>query len=79
MLKAETFDLVLCDLVMPGRSGHEVISVLNKIEKKPKIGLMTGWGEQLPLEGKDKLDVDFIIRKPFNITDLVEHINELFV
>ena len=76
----EVFDLVLCDLVMPEVSGHEVVSVVNRMEQKPKIGVMTGWSEDVDLtkDGKVKLNVDFIIKKPFKFPDLARHVNALF-
>lgn len=65
VLKTESFDLVLCDLVMPGVSGHKVVEVLNMLEKKPKIGVMTGWSEKVMTEGVGELNVDFIIKKSY--------------
>ncbi len=75
MLNTEAFDLLLCDLVMPGMSGHEVVAALSRIEKRPRIGVMTGWSEKIETEDKDELNVDFIIRKPFKFPELIDHIN----
>ncbi|MBT6563346.1 MAG: PAS domain S-box protein [Candidatus Scalindua sp.] len=75
----EEFDLVLCDLAMPEVFGYEVIKVINKLEKRPKTGLITGWNEGFkPSEAKE-FEVDFIARKPFNFPELSKHIMELFV
>jgi FixJ family two-component response regulator len=70
----------MCDLLMPEVSGHEVVSVVNRMEQKPKIGVMTGWSEDVDLtkDGKVKLNVDFIIKKPFKFPDLARHVNALF-
>ncbi|MCP4269336.1 MAG: PAS domain S-box protein, partial [Candidatus Brocadiaceae bacterium] len=78
LIKMEAFDIVLCDLVMPDISGYEVIEVMNRIEKRPKIGLMTGWSERIETEDHNDLNVDFIIKKPFKLAELTKHINELF-
>lgn len=48
---------------------------MSRIEKRPKIGVMTGWSEKIETEDKDELNVDFIIRKPFEFSELTEHIN----
>ncbi len=78
MLKAETFDVVLTDITMPDVSGYEVIAVLKRLEKRPKIGLMTGWSEDIETKDKNELDVDFILRKPFNFSELSKYMNEAF-
>jgi len=78
VLKTENFDLVLCDIVMPGISGYEVAAVLNSQEKKPKIGMMTGWSEEIKAKKGNGLNVDFIIIKPFELSELVGHINDAF-
>ncbi len=76
IVRSESFDLVLCDLAMPDISGYDIIEVLNKLEKRPKIGIITGWGEELNLK-KEGMDVDFIARKPFIFSELTKQINDL--
>ncbi len=75
----EKFDLVLCDMAMPHVSGYDVIKVLNRLEKTPKIGIITGWdGEPIPNGDKD-INIDFVLKKPFDFNMLTKHINELFL
>ena len=75
--KRKSFDLVLCDLVMPDVSGYDVIKALNKLDRRPKIGIITGWNENLkPIE--EGMKVDFVVRKPFDFSELANHINEAF-
>ncbi|MBT6564522.1 MAG: response regulator [Candidatus Scalindua sp.] len=73
----EKYDLVLCDLLMPKIHGYEVIKAIMKLDKIPKIGIMTGWNEKLKPIGED-FKVDFILKKPFKHAELAKHINELF-
>ena len=73
----EEYDLVLCDLLMPKIHGYEVIKAIKKLDKIPKIGIMTGWNEKLKPIGED-FKVDFILKKPFKHAELAKHINELF-
>ncbi len=76
VVNAEHFDLVLCDLAMPDVSGYNVIEVLNKLEKRPRIGIITGWGEKLkPIE--EGMGVDFVVKKPFDFSELRKQINDL--
>ena len=78
IIKAEEFDLVLCDLSMPNVFGYDVIKVLNELEKRPKIGIITGWGENLKTIDGECMKVEFIVRKPFNFSELTKHINVAF-
>ena len=78
VLETETFDLVLCDIIMPGISGYDVVAVLNSQEKKPKIGMMTGWSEKIKAKEGKGLNIDFIIKKPFELSVLADHINDAF-
>ncbi len=73
----EAFDLVLCDLAMPEVTGHDVIRALNKLEKRPKIGIITGWNEKLTLE-EGESGPDFIVKKPFKLLELAKQINDVF-
>ena len=75
--KRERFDLVLCDMAMPKISGQEVIRALNELSNRPKIGIITGWDNDLKLTENEDLTVDFIIKKPFNFTELTRHLNNI--
>jgi PAS domain S-box-containing protein len=77
ILKSEEFDLVLCDLVMPDLTGHDVIEVMDKLERRPKIGLITGWDEKIETKDTEELKVDFIIKKPFEFSTLTRFINDI--
>ncbi|MCP4254224.1 MAG: PAS domain S-box protein [Candidatus Scalindua sp.] len=75
----ERFDLVLCDMAMPQVSGYDVVKALNMLDKIPKIGIITGWdGKPVPIEDKD-INIDFILKKPFDFKVLMKHINALFI
>ena len=47
LLKNEEFDLMLCNYVMPKVSGHDVVKSLDALKKRPKVGIITGWGERV--------------------------------
>ncbi len=78
ILKTETFDMVLTDIVMPEMSGYELISELNKLVKRPVIGVITGWSEDFETKEKNELKVDFILQKPFKLSVLSKYMNEAF-
>ena len=76
LLKRKSFDLVLCDLVMSDVSGYDIIKALNKLDRSPKIGIITGWNERLkPME--EGMNVDFVLRKPFDFSELSRKINDV--
>ena len=77
LIKGENFDFVLCDLGMPNVYGYDVIKALNKLERRPKVGIMTGWGEKLKPMDDEEFKVDFIIKKPFDLSELSKHINDV--
>ncbi|MDP6923748.1 MAG: PAS domain S-box protein [Candidatus Scalindua sp.] len=57
--------------------GHDVIKNVNKLKEKPKIGIITGWGEELKPMNYDNYKADFIINKPFDFEKLTKLINEV--
>ena len=73
------YDLVLCDMVMPEVYGYDVIKALNEMERIPKIGVITGWGEQLKLMEDEAFKVDFLLKKPFDFSEMLLLINNLFI
>ncbi len=78
LTKAADYDLVLCDIAMPEVFGYDVIKALNKLDKRPKIGIITGWGKELKPIDDEGLKVDFIIKKPFDFSRLAKHVNDVF-
>lgn len=75
LMEKEEFDLVLSDYVMPNGSGYDVAMFLNTLEKRPKIGLITGWGKLIGDNEKEKMKVSFVIRKPFDFSELIKQVN----
>ncbi len=55
-----------------------VVKALNRLKKRPKIGVISGWNEEFaPVAGKES-KVDFYLKKPFKHSVLVKYINEAF-
>jgi CheY-like chemotaxis protein len=70
------FDLVVCDLKMPGRDGIEVLEVLRR--ERPELAkrflLMTGNLADAEMKGMQQLDGIAVVRKPFTLARLAEAI-----
>ena len=77
LLETEYFDLVLSDLVMPEVSGYDIINAVRKLEKKPKVGIITGWENTFGTERKKALNADFIVKKPIDFAELTFCINNV--
>jgi hypothetical protein len=48
------------------------------MKKKTKVGMITGWDYSMEDAEKDGLQVDFIARKPFDLSVLRRNINDLW-
>jgi signal transduction histidine kinase len=73
----EPFDLVLCDIGMPKRSGLEVCQVLRESGFRGKIVLMTGWDPEVLRADERASESDMLLKKPFQGTDLIRVIDTL--
>ncbi len=78
LLENEEFDLVLSDYVMAKESGYNVAIFLDTLEKRPKLGIITGSSELINTKEREEMKVSFVIRKPFDFLDLTKHINDVF-
>jgi GAF domain-containing protein/CheY-like chemotaxis protein/nitrogen-specific signal transduction histidine kinase len=77
LLKKKHFDLVITDLGIPGMSGWEVADQIKEIDPSTPVVLSTGWGVKFdPVKMKDK-NVDRVMKKPFNLEQVLEVISDL--
>ena len=53
---------------MPGMSEKDVIKSLTSLSNRPKVRLITGWRHKIEDAEKDGLEIDFIVKKPFNLS-----------
>lgn len=70
IFKEKEFDLVFTDLGMPVMSGWQVAEGVKGINRKVPVALITGWNVNLKESEMRKGGVDFIIRKPFEISQV---------
>lgn len=75
--KQEGFDLVFTDLRMPGMSGWEIARAIKEHSPATPVVMVTGWDTDLsPAELAGK-GVDRVLKKPFDITDVLALVTEL--
>ena len=78
-IKEEAFDLVLLDLILPGKSGFEVMEEVNKdpTTKKPPILIISNLGQASDIEkGKELGAVGYLVKANTSITNLVNQAKE---
>jgi DNA-binding response OmpR family regulator len=76
MIEREHVDLVLLDVMMPGKSGWEVAAVLRKRPEAPFVFMSAKVGVDDQLRGLELGALDYVT-KPFNPVDLVARLEEL--
>ncbi|NRA32948.1 MAG: response regulator [Polyangiaceae bacterium] len=68
----DSIDLLLSDVVMPGRNGPELVAELRRSLPNLKVLFMTGYAADLEIDG----DIS-IVNKPFNLPVLLGQIREV--
>ncbi len=72
----EPFDVIILDILMPGRDGFSVLEELRKTKDTPVI-MLTAKGEAQDLKRGEELGASDYILKPFSPKDVVLKIKEL--
>ncbi len=72
MFRSTPFDLVFTDLGMPGISGWDVAREIKGIREQTLLALVTGWDVQNEKVNIDEQQVDFILNKPFQVSDIMD-------
>ncbi|MBD3219521.1 MAG: PAS domain S-box protein [candidate division Zixibacteria bacterium] len=75
-LRSEGFDIILCDLHMPGISGLEVLAEVRKICPDTPFLILTAHGSLDVAVDAIKQGADHFIRKPLNIDDMEIHLHQ---
>lgn len=77
-LRDSTFGLVVLDVVMPGRSGYDVLAIARKLHPRCPIVLMSGYTDRVRGEGGDE-EPDAFLEKPFTARVLDDAIDGVMV
>src|SRR3954463_10454197 len=65
--RGERFDLVLCDIGMPGVSGWQVVEEIRRIAPETKIWLVTAWANDISPNDPRRRNVRGVLPKPLDL------------
>lgn len=67
---AKTFDIVFCDMMMPGMNGFEVLDLLRKSHKDLPVVIMTGYTTDETESEARMLGAFAFVTKPFEVGEI---------
>jgi two-component system, cell cycle response regulator CpdR len=70
IIQKEKFDLILTDFAMPVMTGEELATAIKALLPKQPVGMITAYAGMLQASGEPVKGTDFLISKPFALTDL---------
>jgi CheY-like chemotaxis protein len=68
--RGERYDLVLCDLGMPGMNGWDVVARLRALAPEAAVYIITGWAHEIAAEDPRRATVAGVLAKPLDIDEL---------
>lgn len=79
LLKMNSFDLIVTDIVMPEKEGLETIMAIREISKTLPIIAISGGGkrgQEVYLQTAREFGANFAFQKPFNTEKFLEAVRE---
>ena len=78
LVRSQPFDMVFCDVGMPGKNGLDLCTELRAEGVDSKLVLITGW-DGAQIRGDDRFaSCDDILQKPFVGTDIIDVVTRMF-
>ena len=75
LFASEGFDLLLLDIMMPGKSGYDVCRVIRSTNEEIPVIMLTAKGEEIDKVIGLQLGADDYITKPFGVHELLARIS----
>lgn len=75
--KWKDIDLVILDMIMPGKDGYETFLEMKQIAPHIKIILLTGYSDIEKVKIMNQLGLNAILRKPFQINEMSQVVEEI--
>ena len=77
MIRKEEPDVVVLDIIMPHLDGLGVMEKIDDIAKKPRVIILTSFGQENMTHRAVQLGADYYILKPFDLDTLGKRIRQL--
>lgn len=77
LFSRKTYDLVITDLGMPEMNGWELCRRIKDLKPSLPVVLVTGWGDHIDREKASLHGVDFLIAKPFGVSQVLSDIDRV--
>ncbi|MDQ3917164.1 MAG: response regulator [Acidobacteriota bacterium] len=74
---AGKFDGVLTDIGMPGMNGWELLRLINERDQQVPLAVITGWGELVSTREEKAARVEWVLTKPFSMSQICEIAHEI--
>lgn len=77
LIKKEEPDIIVLDIIMPMLDGLGVLEKLSEVRNRPKIIMLTSFGQENMTQRALQLGADYYIIKPFDLDTLGKRIRQL--
>jgi DNA-binding NtrC family response regulator len=77
ILRKETFDIILLDIMMPRVSGFEVLKFVKESQPATKVIMLTGYADLKNAIESKKFGAEDFVSKPYDLVDLLTTIEEV--
>jgi len=72
-------DLILMDLIMPGKDGLQILEELQELKIKKKIIVLSSYRKDYTIRMTNRFDVDYYMLKPCSLESLESRMKEIMI
>lgn len=77
VIQTTTPDLVILDVMLPNRSGFDILRDVGHMPARPKVLMLTAKGQARDRQTAEEIGVDKFMTKPFANTEIVNAVKEM--
>ena len=78
LIKSNSYDLMIIDLVLPEIDGFEVIEIAREVNRKMSIIVVSALSSDIFVKKATNMGVSYFMLKPISIEILLKRINDIF-